>query len=110
MWTVFVHTNVLYVLSKADVATHQWSVGQVTEANKLGPVYGSDSVYSECSAGMNSVDDTDAAIESFALGRCGYSHAVLFRAAKAFFEYPKNDNGERKTGALPDFLDRKSVV
>src|SRR3546814_5590635 len=53
---------------------------------------------------MNSVDDTDAAIESFALGRCGYSHAVLFRAAKAFFEYRKNDNGERKTGALPDFL------
>src|SRR3546814_18663421 len=53
---------------------------------------------------MNSVDDTDAAIESFALGRCGYSHAVLFRAAKAFFEYRKNDNGERKTGALTDFL------
>src|SRR3546814_10608690 len=98
--TVFVDTNVLIDLTKPDVATHDWSVGQVTEAKKLGPVYVSDIVYSELSAGMNSVDDTDAAIESFALGRCGYSHAVLYRAAKAFLESRKNANGERKLDAL----------
>src|SRR3546814_13541928 len=102
--TVFVDTNVLIDLTKPDVATHDWSVGQVTEAKKLGPVYVSDIVYSEFSAGVNSVDDTDAAIESFAFGRCGYSHAVLFHAAKAFFEYRTTDNGERITADIPHYL------
>src|SRR3546814_16152028 len=71
--TVFVDTNVLIDLTKPDVATHDWSVGQVTEAKKLGPVYVTDNVYSKISAGMNSDEDKDAAIERLALRRCGYS-------------------------------------
>src|SRR3546814_1889134 len=57
--TVFVDPNVLIDLTQPDVPTHDWSVGQVTEPKKLGPVYVSDIVYSELSAGLNSVDDTE---------------------------------------------------
>lgn len=103
--TTFVDTNVLIDLTKPEVETHQWSVDQIEAAKKLGPVYVSDIVYSEFSAGMESIEHTDAAINSFALARCGYSNATLFRAARAYLAYREGDKGgERKTGVLPDFL------
>lgn len=101
--TTFIDTSVLLDILNESPEHRDWGLDQLNRARVDGPVVVSDIVYSEISTSMETVQDTDAAIDALALQRCSYSHEVLFRAAKAYKKYREENKGQ-KTGLLPDFL------
>jgi predicted nucleic acid-binding protein len=86
----------------ANSPFHGWARDAAIKRKSVGPLIISDIVYSELSAGLDSVKKTDAALGSLATERLRFTTAALFRAGKAFYEY-RSRRGP-KTSMLSDFL------
>jgi len=100
--TTFIDTNVLIDVTKDDAEHHAWSLERLNDARGRGPVIVSDIVYCEFSVTIAEQNEVNEAIDRLSLERCGYSDAVLYRAARAFRAY--RDNGGPRESLLPDFL------
>jgi predicted nucleic acid-binding protein len=100
--TTFVDTNVIIFLLDPGHQHHDWAKDAVTKRRAEGPLVISDIVYSEFSAALGSMEETNAAVTSLALERLRFTNAALFRAGKAFAEYRRR--GGNKTNVLSDFL------
>ncbi|PZU06138.1 MAG: hypothetical protein DI606_18550 [Sphingobium sp.] len=105
--TTFLDTSAIMSAINHGETHHDWSVAKIAERRAEGPLIIADIVYSELAAGMQSKEDTDAAITEWALERLRSSDESLFKAGQAYKTYKekKRSPGELpKTNVLPDFL------
>jgi len=101
--TVFLDTNVVLALLDPADQHHAWSTEELIRQKTIGLILVSDIVYCETAVGMGSERELDEAILILGLQRIRSGDAALFRAAKAFLMY-KRDNAGPKLGVLPDFI------
>jgi predicted nucleic acid-binding protein len=99
--TTFVDTNVLVDALDPNSENHQWATQSLAGADQ--PLVICDIVYSEFSVSIDSVGDTNAAIQSLSLERYPFTEASLFGAGKAYLQYKKKNAGP-KLNVLSDFL------
>jgi predicted nucleic acid-binding protein len=87
--TTFVDTNVLVYLLNENEELHDWARKAVEERKTHGPMVICDIVYSEFSAGMETLDKTNEAVAELALERLRFTNETLFHAGKAYKEHKK---------------------
>lgn len=100
--STFIDTSVLIDVTRPGAEHHEWSVGRLNAARERGPVIVSDIVYCEYAVTIEGQDQVNETISRLGLERCGYTDAVLYRAARAFRAY--RDRGGPRENLLPDFL------
>ena len=98
--TTFVDTNVLIDALDPSSANHKWATESLAAADQ--PLVICDVVYSEFSVSIDSVNDTNAALQGLSLERYAFSENSLFGAGKAYLQYKKNTG--QKLNVLSDFL------
>lgn len=98
----FLDTNILVYLLNSEESHHDWAVKEFTDSKLRGPALIADIVYCELSAGMNSKDQVDAAVEQLGIERTHGDDPALFRAGQAYKQY-KSGGGQKKR-VLPDFI------
>jgi predicted nucleic acid-binding protein len=97
-----VDSNVLIDVWTDDPQWYEWSLTQLNEAGRRGPLLINDIIYAEASIRFNSMDEFDAALAEAGVTVTAIPRMALFRAGKAFAQY-RNAGGTR-TGVLPDFF------
>ena len=100
--TTFLDTNIIIYLLDSKCAFHDWAKATAAKRRTAGPLLISDIVYSEISVNLESIEDTDAALDELAIERVRFSTMALFRAGRAYKEYRKR--GGPRTSLLSDFL------
>jgi predicted nucleic acid-binding protein len=100
--TTFLDTNVIIYLLEPTSPFHNWAKTVVGKSRTAGPLLISDVVYSEFSVTLDSVQDTDQALDQLGIERVQFSTRALFLAGRAFVKYRKG--GGTKTSVLSDFL------
>lgn len=100
----FLDTNVLIYLTNEKDPYYKWATEQLCMCKEKGPAIISDIVYCEFSVAIQTKDEVDIIVSSFALERLPTTDAALFRAGKAFLQYKKKNKGIPKGRILPDFI------
>ena len=100
--TAFFDTSAIIALANPAEINHGWSLNELTNRQKDGPVVISDIVYAEVSAGMPDQASVDAIVSRFGFDRSLADDAALFDAGQRYKLYRKNKG--QKTNVLPDFL------
>jgi predicted nucleic acid-binding protein len=97
-----VDSNVLIDIWTDDPQWYDWSLTQLNEAGRSGPLLINDIIYAEASIRFRSMDEFDAALVEAGVTVTAIPRMALFLAGKAFAQY-RNAGGIR-TGVLPDFF------
>jgi predicted nucleic acid-binding protein len=100
--TTFVDTNVLVYLLNENEELHDWARKAFEERKAHGPLIICDIVYSEFSAGMDTLEKTNEAVAELALERLRFTNETLFHAGKAYKEHKRR--GGTRSNVLADFL------
>ena len=101
--TAFFDTSAVMALADTAHMNHAWSLGEFVQRQVLGPIFISDIVYAEFSAGMASREAVDAVLQRFGFERTRRDDTALFDAGQRYYAYKKANNGP-KMNVLPDFF------
>lgn len=99
---IFVDTNVLVDLAAEAGPWGRWSAEAMTAAAALDRLVVNEVVYAELSAGLTSLEETDAFIAAAGVSFVRISKQALFQAGRAFLRY--RAAGGPRSGVLPDFF------
>ena len=99
---ILVDSNVLLDVFTGTPNWAEWSVGQLDQAARRGPLLINDVIYAETSIRFRSADEFDAALAKAGVTIVPIPRMALFRAGKAFVRY-RNAGGIRN-GVLSDFF------
>lgn len=97
-----VDSNVLLDLFTKAPGWWEWSLAQLEEASRRGPLLINDVIFAETSIRFPNLDDFDAALSAAGITVAPISRMALFLAGKASVQY-RNAGGVR-SGVLPDFF------
>lgn len=97
-----IDSNVLLDVFGRDPNWWQWSLAQLQDAARRGPLYINDIIYAETSIRFPEASIFDAALEKIDVTLVPVPRPVPFLAGKVFAKY-RNAGGQRD-GILPDFF------
>lgn len=101
--TAFFDTSAVMALVSPEHVNHSWSLAQFIQRQSSGPVFISDVVYAEFSAGMPDRRAVDTALQRFGFERTGRNDDALFDAGQRYYHYRRANKGP-KTNVLADFF------
>ena len=97
-----IDSNVLLDVFGRDPNWWQWSLAQLEDAARRGPLHINDIIYAETSIRFPEAVMFDAALEKIGVTLVAVPRPVPFLAGKVFAKY-RNAGGQRD-GVLPDFF------
>jgi Predicted nucleic acid-binding protein, contains PIN domain len=97
-----VDTNVLLDVITGDAEWVTWSVTQLDEARRRGPLVINDVIFAEIAVRYRSAAEVEHLFAQMQLVHAAIPREALFLAAKAFQRY--RQAGGVRTGVLPDFF------
>jgi predicted nucleic acid-binding protein len=97
-----IDSNVLLDVFGRDPNWWQWSLAQLEDAARRGPLHINDIIYAETSIRFPEAAMFDAALEKIGVTLIAVPRPVPFLAGKVFAKY-RNAGGQRD-GVLPDFF------
>ena len=97
-----VDSNVLIDVAADDTHWFDWSIAQIEQARRTGPLLINDIIYAEASVRYGNMIDYDSFLQRIGASHVPIPAGALFLAGKAFAEYRRVRG--TKTGVLPDFF------